>query len=43
MRVALPPGVAGARGGKVLTFASSRFLQQSPAALPLKNIQTFKH
>jgi hypothetical protein len=22
MRVALPPGVAGARGGKVLTFAS---------------------
>ncbi len=30
MRVALPPGVAGARGGKVLALASSRFPQQSP-------------
>jgi hypothetical protein len=28
MRVAEPPGVAGAQGGKVPTFASSRFPQQ---------------
>ena len=31
MREALPPGVAGARGGKVLALASYRFPQQSPA------------
>jgi hypothetical protein len=33
MRVALPPGVAGARGGKVLTIVSSRF--PIPPSVPL--------